>query len=74
MLDLETGELEWLSRHLGHDLNTHRNFYRQHEATVELTKVSRLLMAADEGVVSQFQGKQLKDISLDRTYIFINIA
>ena len=65
LFDLNHGELEWLSNHMGHDLNIHKDFYRLHDSTIEIAKVSRLLMAIDTGNASQFVGKQLTEISLD---------
>ena len=64
-MDMESCELEWVSQHLGHNINTHKTFYRLHEGIVELTKVSRLLMAADDGNLSKYQGKKMKDISIN---------
>ena len=64
-MDLENGELEWLSRHLGHDLNTHKDFYKLNEGVVELTKIGRLLLAAEQGAMSKFRGKKLKDITIE---------
>ena len=51
LLHLEKGELEWLSNHLGHTLDIHRENYRIHESTIEFVKVSKLLMAIDSGSV-----------------------
>ena len=65
LFDLNQGELEWLSNHMGHDLNIHKDFYRLHDSTIEIAKVSRLLMAIDTGNAAQFVGKKLTDISLD---------
>ena len=65
LFDLNNGELEWLSNHMGHDLNIHKDFYRLHDSTIEIAKVSRLLMAIDSGNAAQFVGKQLTDISLE---------
>ena len=65
LFDLNRGELEWLSNHMGHDLNIHKDFYRIHDSTIEIAKVSRLLMAIDSGSASQFVGKQLTDIFLE---------
>ncbi|CAH1972179.1 unnamed protein product [Acanthoscelides obtectus] len=65
VFDLTETESDWLARHLGHDIRVHREFYRLHESTVELTKVSKLLMAVDEGKVSTFAGKSLADIDID---------
>ena len=39
--------LNWLARHLGHDVRVHREFYRIHESTIEIAKVSKLLLAVD---------------------------
>ena len=65
LFDLNKGELEWLSNHMGHDLNIHKDFYRLHDSTIEIAKVSRLLMAIDSGSASQFVGIQLTDIFLE---------
>lgn len=63
--DLNHGELEWLSNHMGHDLNIHKDFYRLHNFTIEIAKVSRLLMAINTGNASKLIGKQLDEINLD---------
>nr|CAI5837859.1 unnamed protein product [Callosobruchus analis] len=65
IFDLTETESDWLARHLGHDIRVHREFYRLHESTVELTKVSKLLIAVDAGKVSNFAGKPLKEINVD---------
>ena len=65
IFDLNSGELEWLSNHMGHDLNIHKDFYRLHDSTIEIAKVSRLLMAIDSGKAARFAGKQLTEISLE---------
>ena len=61
--------LEWLAKHLGHDLNTHRNFYREQEGVIELTKVSKLLIAVDDGDLAKYRNKKLSDIVVDGTFI-----
>lgn len=50
ILDLENHELEWVSRHLAHNINTYKQHYRQHDATVEIAKGESLMMAADENL------------------------
>ena len=57
--------MEWLSNHLAHDLKTHRNFYRLHEATISIAKVSRLLQAVEDGKVAKFKDKTLDEIQLE---------
>jgi len=64
ILDFEDYELEWLSRHLAHDLNTHKNHYRQHDATVEIAKIGSLIVAADAGQLSKYAGKKLSEINV----------
>lgn len=67
--DLKECETDWLARHLGRDIRVHRDFYRMHESSIELTKVSRLLLAVDCGKAHTFDGKQLQDISLEGEFI-----
>jgi len=50
---------------LAHDLNTHRNFYRQQESTIEIAKVSRLLLATEDGLPSDMRSKSFDEIELD---------
>lgn len=49
VLDLDDKELDWLARHMGHDIRTHREYYRLHDSTIELAKVSKILSVVDEG-------------------------
>ena len=65
ILDLGNTELEWLARHMGHDLSIHKEYYRLHDHTIELSKISRLLLAVDEGNAAKWAGKRLDDISVD---------
>ncbi|KAF5305359.1 hypothetical protein FQR65_LT18709 [Abscondita terminalis] len=65
LFNLTENEHDWLARHLGHDIRVHREFYRMHESAVELTKVSRLLLAIDSGQAKNFFGKTLKDINVE---------
>ena len=60
--------LNWLARHLGHDVRVHREFYRIHESTIEIAKVSKLLLAVDGGKISKWAGKCLDEIDIDGKY------
>lgn len=64
ILDLKTNELEWLAGHMGHDLQVHKEYYRLQDHTIELAKVSKLLLALDEGNGKDLIGKKLSDITL----------
>ena len=48
ILDLTKSELNWLAKHLGHDISVHREFYQLQHSTLELANVSRMLIAVDE--------------------------
>jgi len=39
ILDMNESELAHLARHLGHDVKTHRDFYRLTDSTIQLSKV-----------------------------------
>lgn len=72
VLSMEEREVDWLARHLGHDIRVHRDFYRLHESTIEIAKVSKLLLTVDQGETSKFAGRSLEEIDLngkcDRVY------
>lgn len=70
LFSLKENEVDWLARHLGHDISVHREFYRLHEDAVELTKISRLLLAIDEGQAKKFAGKSLDQIHMDGKCLF----
>ena len=65
VFDLKEGEMQWLANHMGHELHIHRDFYRLHESTVEIAKVSRILMAVDSGEARKYKGKSLNEIALE---------
>lgn len=65
VLALNQHELEWLSNHLGHELEIHKQVYRIHDNTVEAGKVSKLLVALEQGKVSNLKGKSLDEIRED---------
>ena len=60
-------DINWLVRHLRHDVRVHREFYRLHESTTELAKVSKLLMAVDSGNIRGVVGKSLSEMTVEGT-------
>lgn len=68
VLSLKETEVDWLARHLGHDIRVHRDFYRLHESTIEIAKVSKLLLTVDQGKTGKFAGKTLTEIDLNGKY------
>ncbi|XP_033119949.1 uncharacterized protein LOC117119256, partial [Anneissia japonica] len=67
ILCLQENELDLLASYMGHDLRIHREFYRLPENTLQLAKVSKLLIMMEQKMVSAYKGKNLDeiDISLD---------
>ena len=65
VFDLKEGEMQWLANHMGHELHIHRDFYRLNESTIEIAKVSRILMAVDSAEARKYKGKSLNEIALE---------
>ncbi|KAK7891285.1 hypothetical protein WMY93_023248 [Mugilogobius chulae] len=65
VLHLSNTELDQLADFLGHDVRVHRQFYRLTEGTLQLAKVSKILMALEQGRMAEFKGKGLDDITID---------
>lgn len=60
---LDETNLRWLANHIGYNLDIHRE-YCLHDSTIELTKVTRLLCAIEEGNASSLTGKKLSEITI----------
>ena len=65
ILNLKNNELDSLANFMGHDIRVHRNFYRLSDEATQLAKISKILMAADSGKLSNYSGRSLDDIDLD---------
>lgn len=65
VLNLTNTELDQLADFLGHDIRVHRQFYRLPEGTLQLAKISKVLMALEQGRLAEFKGKSLDDINID---------
>lgn len=50
---------------MGHAIRVHRQFYQLPEGTLQLVKISKILMAMEQGRLADFQGKSLEDINID---------
>ncbi|RVE63373.1 hypothetical protein OJAV_G00135680 [Oryzias javanicus] len=65
VLNMTDTEMDQLANFLGHDIRIHREFYRLPEKTLQLAKVSKVLMALEQGRLAEFQGKNLDEIGID---------
>ncbi|XP_070826767.1 protein FAM9A-like [Chaetodon trifascialis] len=58
-------ELDQLANFLGHDIRVHRDFYHLPEATIEVAKITKILLAMERGNLAEFQGKSLDKIEIE---------
>ena len=65
VLNLKDNEMDDLADFLGHDIRVHRQYYRLPEGTLQLAKISKILMALERGELSEFKGKNLDQINID---------
>lgn len=64
ILNLKHNELDILANFLGHDINVHRRFYRLPDETLQLAKVSKLLISMESGDIAACKGKNLDNIDI----------
>ena len=64
-MDMDSSELKIVADHMGHDVSIHCNIYREQSSILQRTKVARLLIAMENGMVSKFAGKSLENIELE---------
>ncbi|XP_062393555.1 uncharacterized protein LOC134081575 isoform X2 [Sardina pilchardus] len=65
VLNLMDTEMDQLADFLGHNIAVHRKFYRLPEGTLQLAKVSKVLMAIERGCLMDYKGKNLDEIQID---------
>lgn len=65
VLNLEENESDQLADFLGHDIRVHRQYYRLPQGTLQLARMSKVLLAMERGTVSQYKGMTLDDIEID---------
>lgn len=65
IMNLSDVQLEEVANHMGHKLTVHRRFYRLQHDIIELAKVSKLLLAIENGEAAHFANIPLDEIDLD---------
>ena len=63
IMNLKDNELDQLAKYMGHDIRVHREYYRLTENTLQLAKMSKLLMAIELGT-DVYRGKSLDELDL----------
>lgn len=74
VLNLKDTELDQLAGYLGHDIRVHRQYYRLPEGTLQLAKVSKILMALESGRLGEFAGKSLDEIDISPNGIWVHLV
>lgn len=77
VLNLSNTELDQLANFFGHDIRFHCQFYRLPEGILQLTKISKVLMALEQGHLDEFKRKSLNDITIDpegSVVVFLSIS
>lgn len=64
IMNLKDNELDQLATFMRHDICVHREYYRLTENTLQLARMSKLLMAVELGT-DVYRGKSLDEIDLD---------
>ncbi|KAJ4922017.1 hypothetical protein JOQ06_004036 [Pogonophryne albipinna] len=64
IMNLQDHEMEQVAKFMGHDIRVHREYYRLTENTMQLAKMSKLLMAIEMDT-NVYKGKSLDDLDLD---------
>ena len=59
---MSESELTWVTNHFGHTKDIHRNWYRREDATIELTKIAKVLLAVDSDESRNMQSKRIDDL------------
>ncbi|KAL1250967.1 hypothetical protein QQF64_018763 [Cirrhinus molitorella] len=65
ILHLKDNEPDQLANFLGHDIRVDRDYYRTPDATIEIAKISKLLLAKEKGNLARFRGKSLDEIEIE---------
>ena len=65
ILEMGDFDMEVLTRHMGHDKDVHREYYRLSDATHELTRTALLMMKLDEGSLSKYSGCSIDQILVE---------
>jgi hypothetical protein len=65
LFNLSENEIDILAKFLGHDIRVHREFYRLPDGTMQVAKVSKLLMMMESGQITRNSVNLLDDIDVD---------
>lgn len=61
LLNLTTNDREQLANFMDHDLSIHNKYYRLPDNTLQLSRVSKILLAVESGRLHELKGKTLEE-------------
>ncbi|PIK62519.1 hypothetical protein BSL78_00525 [Apostichopus japonicus] len=64
IMNLKDNELDIIARFMGHDIGTHREYYRLPDQTLQVAKVSKVLFNIENGNLQNVVGKSLDEIQI----------
>ena len=64
ILNLQENELDMLARFMGHNLRVHREYYRLPEQSLQVAKISKLLLMMEKGGFGLSAGETLDSLEL----------
>ncbi|XP_038057200.1 uncharacterized protein LOC119728858 [Patiria miniata] len=65
VMNLRDHEQDILANFMGHDIRVHREFYRLPEQTLQVAKVSKVLLQMEKGNLSSLAGSSLDEIRVE---------
>ena len=64
LLNLRDNEMDQLATFMGHDIRVHREFYRLPDATVQVAKLSKMLILMESGNTAHLKGQRLDELDV----------
>jgi len=61
LLNLSNNDREQLANFMGHDLAIHNEYYRLPDETLQISRVSKILLAMESGKLHELKGKSLEE-------------
>lgn len=61
LLSITINDREQLANFMGHDLDIHNQYYRLPDETLQISRVSKILLAMESGQLHQLRGKTLEE-------------
>ncbi len=74
LFNLNENELDILANFLGHDIRVHREFYRLPEETIQVAKVSKLLLLMESGKITNPSMTSLDSIDIEEGTYYTYLA